>query len=194
MPRFLPENYIDHDTYRLPRPYHTVIIIYFIFSPRGTNIDIQRINSTTKEKTMKKLLFASILFGSAFLSLSPAYSSDYGRILSEQISVVQNHTSNAEYAELQGVSNDALRAARYRSGLRADIAHNRASAQHAELGVVDHRLDTARRAQKYDHYAHMDKNRETRDDFYTVHSAARSVSGTVGAVNNTVRGLERLFK
>lgn len=142
---------------------------------------------------MKKIITAAIFAGSVFLSTTPCFSGDYGRMLSEQISVIQNHTSNAEYGELQGVSNDALRAARYRSGVRADIANNRASAQISELEVVNYRLDTARKAQVYDHRAHMDKNSEVRDDFYTVHSAARSVSGTVGSINSTVNGLERLF-
>lgn len=118
---------------------------------------------------------------------------DYGRQVSSQISMTQNHSSNAEYVELQGSSNDALRAARYRSEVRADIAANRASAQHSELGVVDHRLDTARKAQRYDHQAHMDKNREVRDDFGTVHSATRSVSGTVRSINSAVRGIGNIF-
>ncbi len=118
---------------------------------------------------------------------------NYGSQISSQLSSIQNHSSNAEYVELQGSSNDALRAARYRSEVRADIAANRASTQHSELGVVDHRLDTARKAQRYDHQAHMDKNREVRDDFGTVHSATRSVSGTVHSINSTVRGIGNIF-
>lgn len=142
---------------------------------------------------MKNLIAIASLTVFCLVVNSSSWATDYGKIISNQISVTQNHTSSAEYVELQGPSNDALRAARYRSGLRADIAGNRAAAQHAELGVVNHRLDVARKAQRYDHHAHMDRNREVRDDFWTVNSAARSVSGTVGSVNRTVRGLERLF-
>ncbi len=142
---------------------------------------------------MKKLIVVTSIAISCLALTSPCWGTDYGKIISNQISITQNHTSSAEYVELQGPSNDALRAARYRSGVRTDIAHNRATAQHAELGVVNHRLDVTRKAQRYDHHSHMDRNREVRDDFWTVNSAARSVSGTVGSVNRTVRGLERLF-
>lgn len=143
---------------------------------------------------MKKQILSAVVLGCILSSTTACVSGGgYGNAISSQIGMVQNHSSNAEYVELQGVSNDGLRAARYRSEVRADIAANRAAAQHSELGVVNHRLDTARKAQKYDHHAHMDKNREVRDDFGTVNSAARSVSGTVHSINSAVRGFERLF-
>jgi|GEM_PF-4390743 len=145
---------------------------------------------------MKKVLLNSIVLGSVLFSTTACISgqSGYGSAISSQLAMVQNYRSNAENIELQGGSNDALRAARYRSGVRADIAGNRAAAQHSELGVVNHQLDTARKAQVYDHYAHMDRNREVRDDFGTVRNATGSVSGTVNNINRTIRGLDRLFK
>lgn len=145
---------------------------------------------------IKKMIAHATVLGvilcanSACMSTQPGY----GGAISSQISMVQNHSSNAENIELQGMSNDGLRAARYRSGVRADIATNRAATQHAELGVVDHQLDTARKAQVYDHRAHMDKNREVRDDFGTVSSSARSVNSTVNSINRTIRGIDNIFK
>lgn len=145
---------------------------------------------------MKKMITHSIVLGFVLCTSTACMSTQpgYGGAISSQIGMVQNHSSNAENIELQGTSNDGLRAARYRSGIRADIATNRAASQHAELGVVDHQLDTARKAQVYDHRAHMDKNREVRDDFGTVSSSAGSVSSTVNSINRTIRGIDRIFK
>lgn len=95
--------------------------------------------------------------------------------------------------DLSGPSNRTLQAAEYRSDIQADTTQNIARGQHAELGVVDHKLGTARRAQYYDHRAHMDGNLEKRDDFGTIQSITSSISSTGANLGNALDNFGSIF-
>ena len=143
-----------------------------------------------KKRTLEKL--SMLLFTLALCSCSSG--SNYSGFLDSQTSQVRSYQFGPQTTTLSGPSNRTLAAAEYRSDIQADTVENYARAQHAELGVVDHKLDTARKAQYYDHQAHMDTNLEHRDDFSTVQSITGSVSSSAFNVHSAIHNIGSIFK
>lgn len=127
-------------------------------------------------------------------TLASCSTSNSSGLVSSGLAQAQNYRFGAQARDIKGPSNKALAAAEYRSDLQADTVENYARAQHAELGVVDHKLDTARRAQYYDHRAHIEKNEENKDDFRVFDSTTGSVSNTFGNINSALQNLRSIFE
>jgi hypothetical protein len=123
-----------------------------------------------------------------------AQSQGYGGFVNNQVGQVRGYEFGANAVDVSGPSNKQLQAAEYRSDIMADTVENQARAQHAELGVVDHKLDTARRAQVYDHRAHMEKNTRTKDDFGTIRDVTGSISSTGSNINSAIYNFKNIFK
>jgi hypothetical protein len=147
------------------------------------------------------LIKENVVFKKAFLvcsvvmlcSACATRGNQYSGYVDQEIERQEAHQMGGYTTDVSGPSNAQLELAEYRSDIEADTAENHARAQNAELGVINHRLDTERKAQHYDHEAHMDGNQEKRDDFWTIEAITGSVSDTVSNVDRTIRNVGDIF-
>lgn len=143
---------------------------------------------------MKSKVLIPVLAIAFFVTGCSNTGGGYGGFLGQQLEQGRGYQFSTQTADISGPSNRVLQAAEYRSNLQANTTINMARAQHAELGVVDHKLDTARRASSYDHKNHMEKNTRGKDDFRTIESITSSVSSTGSNIDRALSNFANIFK
>jgi len=142
---------------------------------------------------MKKIAITVLLVSQALVSGCAPAGNTYGSLVSNGTNQARGYRFGEQTRDISGPSNRALETAEYRSNIQASTTENYARAQHAELGVVDHKLDTANRAQRYDHQAHMDGNEESKDNFRVFDSISGSIRNTGSNISGTLDSIKNIF-